>query len=89
MKTYSAGMQARLMFGIATAMQNDILLIDEGIGAGDADFQERAQKRIEGLFERTSIVVLASHSTELISRYCNRQIQMEHGRMVHDSGHRP
>jgi ABC-2 type transport system ATP-binding protein/lipopolysaccharide transport system ATP-binding protein len=84
MKIYSAGMQARLTFAISTALQHDILLIDEGIGAGDAAFQEKAQKRIEGLFARSSIVLLASHSEALIKKYCNRTVQMEHGRMVHD-----
>ncbi len=85
MRTYSAGMAARLAFGISTAMHNDILLIDEGIGAGDAAFQEKAQKRIESLFARTSIVLLASHSEDLINRFCNRRLEMEHGRLVHDS----
>jgi ABC-type polysaccharide/polyol phosphate transport system ATPase subunit len=84
MKTYSQGMSARLAFAISTAMQNDILLIDEGIGAGDASFQEKAQKRVESLFARTAIVVLASHSEELIRRYCNRKVQLEHGRLVAD-----
>jgi ABC-type polysaccharide/polyol phosphate transport system ATPase subunit len=84
MKTYSAGMSARLAFGISTALQHEILLIDEGIGAGDDAFQEKAQKRIEGLFARTSIVLLASHSEELIKRYCNRKIRMDHGQLVAD-----
>lgn len=85
MRTYSAGMSARLAFGISTAMHHDILLIDEGIGAGDAAFQEKAHKRIEGLFNKTSIVLLASHSDDLIRRFCNRRVQMEHGRLVADS----
>lgn len=82
MKTYSAGMAARLAFGISTATQNEILLIDEGIGAGDAAFQEKAQKRIESLFARTRIVLLASHAEELINRFCNRRLRMEHGKMI-------
>lgn len=85
MKTYSAGMAARLAFAISTAMQNDILLIDEGIGAGDASFQEKAQRRIEGLFERTKIVLLASHSDDLIKRFCNRKFEMSHGKLIHDT----
>ncbi len=85
MKIYSAGMQARLTFAISTALQHDILLIDEGIGAGDAAFQEKAQKRIEGLFARSSIVLLASHSDALIKQFCNRTVQMQHGRMVNDA----
>lgn len=84
MKTYSAGMQARLMFGISTSMHNDILLIDEGIGAGDASFQEKAHRRIEGLFARTSIVLLASHSEALLSQFCNRRLEMEHGKIAKD-----
>lgn len=83
-KTYSAGMQARLLFGISTSIQNDILLIDEGIGAGDASFQDKAQRRIEGLFASTAIVLLASHDQELMKRYCNRVIRMEHGTVVAD-----
>ncbi len=85
MKTFSAGMQARLAFAVSTSMQNDILLIDEGIGAGDEAFQEKAQKRIEGLFARTSIVLLASHSEALISRFCNRRLTMDHGRIVSET----
>lgn len=86
MKTYSAGMSARLAFGISTATQNDILLIDEGIGTGDAAFQEKAQKRIEALFARTRIVLLASHAEDLINRFCNRRIGLEHGRMILNEG---
>lgn len=85
MKTYSAGMQARLAFAISTSIKNDILLIDEGIGAGDEAFQEKAHKRIENLFVRTSIVLLASHSDPLISRFCNRRLTMDHGRVVSET----
>lgn len=84
-RTYSAGMAARLAFGISTAMHNDIMLIDEGIGAGDTAFQEKARKRIEDLFDRTSIVLIASHAEDLIARFCNRRIQMEQGRAVADT----
>lgn len=85
LKTYSAGMAARLAFAISTAPQQDILLIDEGIGAGDTKFQGRARQRIERFFERTSIVLLASHSEELLNRFCNRRIEMERGRIVSDT----
>jgi ABC-2 type transport system ATP-binding protein/lipopolysaccharide transport system ATP-binding protein len=79
MRTYSTGMSARLAFAVSTAAHNDILLIDEGIGAGDAAFQKKAQQRIENLFDRTPIVILASHSETLISEFCNRRVEMEHG----------
>ncbi len=82
MKTYSAGMIARLAFAISTAPDTDILLIDEGIGAGDAEFQKKAEQRIERLFEKTSVVIIASHSEELLARFCNRRIRMERGQIV-------
>lgn len=82
MKTYSAGMAARLSFAISTITHDDILLIDEGIGAGDASFQEKAQVRIAEMFERTSIVLLASHSEDLIQRFCTRRLRLEHGRLA-------
>ena len=79
MRTYSAGMFARLAFAVSTSAQNDILLIDEGIGAGDTAFRKKAQQRIESLFRRTPIIILASHSEELIAEFCNRRLQLEHG----------
>lgn len=79
LRTYSAGMFARLAFAVSTSAQNDILLIDEGIGAGDAAFRKKAQERIESLFRRTPIVILASHSESLIAEFCNRRLQLEHG----------
>jgi lipopolysaccharide transport system ATP-binding protein len=82
MKTYSAGMAARLAFAVSTAPETDILLVDEGIGAGDKNFQKKAEQRISRLFERTSIVVVASHSDELLNRFCNRRIRMERGKIV-------
>lgn len=84
MRTYSAGMFARLAFAISTASHNDILLIDEGIGAGDANFQKKAQQRVENLFHRTPIVLLASHSETLITGFCNRRVTLEHGRIIED-----
>ncbi len=79
MRTYSAGMFARLAFAVSTAARHDILLIDEGMSAGDAAFQKKAQQRIENLFDRTPIIILASHSEGLISEFCTRRVQMEHG----------
>lgn len=83
-KTYSAGMKARLTFAISTATQHDILLIDEGIGVGDASFQEKAHRRIEDHFSRTSIIILASHSEDLLKKYCNRRITLSKGKLVGD-----
>jgi ABC-type polysaccharide/polyol phosphate transport system ATPase subunit len=81
-RTYSAGMQTRLMFAVATAAHPEILLVDEAIGAGDAAFQVKAQKRMNEFIEKSSIFVLASHSTDLIKSMCNKFCTLEHGRMV-------
>jgi ABC-2 type transport system ATP-binding protein len=79
LRTYSAGMFARLAFAVSTAAHNDILLIDEGLGAGDAEFQKKVKQRIESIFDRTPIIVLASHSESMISEFCTRRVQLEHG----------
>jgi len=79
MRTYSAGMSARLAFAVSTAMHHDILLVDEGLGAGDPEFQKKARQRVEGLFDRTPIIILASHSEAMISAFCNRRVQLDHG----------
>lgn len=81
-RTYSAGMISRLCFGIATAIQSNILLVDEGIGAGDNAFAEKAKKRLENFYSRTDIIVLASHSKELVQRLCNKAILLEHGQII-------
>lgn len=80
-RTYSVGMVTRLSFAIATAVDPGILIIDEGLGAGDARFAEKAQNRLNSLIERSSILVLASHSEELIRSMCNQAIMMESGRI--------
>ncbi|HUO43429.1 MAG TPA: ABC transporter ATP-binding protein [Burkholderiales bacterium] len=81
-RTYSAGMLTRLAFGIATSIEPDILLLDEGLGAGDARFIERANQRVNKLINRASILVLAAHADALIKSMCNRCILMDHGRVV-------
>ena len=79
MKTYSAGMQARLAFAVATAVEADVLLMDEWISVGDADFQKLAHRRLLNLVERAGILVLASHDTELLRLYCNKVMRLEGG----------
>jgi len=81
-RTYSAGMMARLGFALATALDPGILLVDEGIGAGDARFAERAWRRLQDFVERSSILVLASHSDHLIRSWCNKAAFLEAGRLV-------
>jgi len=83
-RAYSTGMLVRLGFAIATAIDPEILLLDEELGTGDARFASQAAKRVEGLIGRSSIVVLASHSEDLLRRMCNRAILLDHGRIVLD-----
>lgn len=81
-RTYSSGMLTRLGFAIATSIDPEILLLDEGLGAGDARFVERVAARIDALIERSSILVLASHSDALIRSMCNKAALMDHGRVL-------
>ncbi len=80
-RTYSAGMKLRLAFGIATSVEPEILVIDEGIGAGDSSFYKKATTRIESFLNKASILVLASHSDDLISQFCNKAIYMAKGKI--------
>ncbi len=81
-RTYSAGMTTRLGFAIATALDPDILLLDEGLAAGDARFATRAERRMKALIDRSSILVLASHSEGMIAAMCNKTVLMETGRVI-------
>ncbi len=83
-RTYSSGMLVRLGFAIATAIDPEILLLDEGLGAGDARFAMRAAERVEALIGRSSIMVLASHSDQLIRQMCNRAILLKQGHVIAD-----
>jgi lipopolysaccharide transport system ATP-binding protein len=80
-KTYSAGMQARLAFAAATAAPADVLLLDEWVAVGDAEFKGQAQKRLEELADRAGIVVLASHDPSTLKLYCNKVMRLHHGAM--------
>jgi homopolymeric O-antigen transport system ATP-binding protein len=81
-RTYSAGMLVRLGFAISTSMPAEILLMDEWLLAGDARFLDKAQRRMEQFVGSSSILVLASHSTDLLRKWCNRGIMLEHGRVA-------
>jgi ABC-type polysaccharide/polyol phosphate transport system ATPase subunit len=81
-RTYSTGMITRLGFAIATALDPEILLLDEGLGAGDARFADRAKRRIDSLVERSSILVLASHDDTLIQSLCSKAVLMDGGRVI-------
>lgn len=78
-RAYSSGMRARLVAALATAWDHDILLIDEGIGAGDQAFQGRFRKRMLEFMGRTGLLIIASHSLDFLSSYCNRGMVLAHG----------
>lgn len=81
-RTYSTGMVTRLGFAFATSIDPGILLLDEGIGAGDARFADRAAERMASFLERSRIVIIASHSDQLIRSMCNKAALMHTGRVV-------
>ena len=78
-RTYSSGMQARLVFSIVTSVPAEIVLMDEWLSVGDADFTVQAQQRLRALVDQASILVLASHSEQVIADMCNVVVRMEHG----------
>lgn len=81
-RTYSSGMIMRLMFAVGTAIRPEILLIDEMFGTGDAAFQEKAHRRMHELISAAKIFVFASHSPDLIKKYCRRVFSLEHGSLT-------
>lgn len=83
-RTYSAGMLMRLAFSIVTSVRADILLLDEWLSVGDAEFRERADERMREVVASTGILVLATHSQDMVRQECNRLIQLAHGQKVSD-----
>src|SRR5262249_3223895 len=81
-RTYSSGMMVRLGFAISTCMPAEILIMDEWLSAGDIRFLEKAQRRMEQFVGGSSILVLASHSPELLRKWCNRGIMLQNGRIA-------
>lgn len=81
-RTYSEGMRARLLFAICTAIPCDILILDEWLGAGDMSFTARAEQRLMTFIEKTQILVLATHSIDLLRRFCNRLILLDKGQII-------
>jgi len=81
-RTYSAGMFMRLAFAVTTTVQPEIMVMDEMIGAGDAAFLEKAMARARSLLAKTKIVVLATHSTDIMRLFCNKAAWLEKGQLV-------
>lgn len=80
-RTYSSGMMVRLAFAISTSIAPEILLIDEVFGAGDADFMQKARDKMVSLLNQSSIVVIATHSDELIREFCNKALLLDGGQI--------
>ncbi|KVC81794.1 sugar ABC transporter ATP-binding protein [Burkholderia ubonensis] len=83
-RTYSSGMMLRLAFAISTSVEADILIMDEWLSVGDAEFSAKAARRLETLVGNASIVVIATHDPALVARVCTRKISLEHGKIVAD-----
>ncbi|TMS59105.1 ABC transporter ATP-binding protein [Imbroritus primus] len=83
-KYYSTGMYMKLAFAIATAVQPDILVLDELFAGGDSEFIERAQNRMQRFVDNSNILLFVSHQPELIRRLCNRVVWLDHGIVVDD-----
>lgn len=81
--TYSSGMKARLAFSIATSVQPEILIIDEGIGAADEEFSVRASVRLDAFLKNAGILLLASHSKSLINAWCGTTVNLCSGSISH------
>jgi lipopolysaccharide transport system ATP-binding protein len=83
-RTYSSGMHLRLAFAVSTVVRPEILLMDEWLSVGDADFQNKAEARLRDLVSETKILAIATHSRELVESVCNRAIWLEHGEIKMD-----
>lgn len=84
MSTYSSGMSARLRFAISTAAAPDVLMIDEALATGDADFRAKSAARIAEIREQAGTVFLVSHSNSSIRQMCDRALWMDQGHLIMD-----
>lgn len=80
-RTYSAGMRARLAFGTATAVRPEAIAIDENLAAGDAQFIKKARQRADEFIGGASVLFLASHQDEILRSFCNKGIVLRTGRV--------
>ncbi|WP_328389913.1 galactan export ABC transporter ATP-binding subunit Wzt/RfbE [Nocardia sp. NBC_00416] len=81
LRTYSTGMRVRLAMGVVTSIDPEILLLDEGIGAVDAEFMKKARIRLQELVARSGILVFASHSNEFLAQLCDTALWIDHGQI--------
>jgi ABC-type polysaccharide/polyol phosphate transport system ATPase subunit len=81
-KTYSSGMRARLGFSIATAVDPDVLIIDEVLATGDAVFRAKSKQRIIELTKHAKAIVLVTHDMSWVTEFCNRAMLLDHGHVI-------
>lgn len=81
-KNYSSGMRARLGFAIATAVQPEILILDEVLSVGDAKFRQKSEAKIRSMFDKGITVLFVSHSTQQVLNICNKAIILEKGKLI-------
>ena len=81
-KTYSAGMLSRLGFSISTSMNSEILLVDEGLGAGDKNFQDKVKKRLNSFLENSKISIYATHDEPYLKSIGAKIIKLEKGKII-------
>jgi ABC-type polysaccharide/polyol phosphate transport system ATPase subunit len=84
MSAYSSGMAARLRFAISTAVTPDVLMVDEALATGDADFKQRSAERIAKIRDEAGTVFLVSHSNRTIREICDRVLWIDKGRLIMD-----
>jgi ABC-type polysaccharide/polyol phosphate transport system ATPase subunit len=78
---YSAGMMVRLAFSIATAIEPEILLVDEVLSVGDMSFQEKARQRMREMMAKAELIVVVSHDLGSLEKLCDRAVWLDHGRV--------
>jgi lipopolysaccharide transport system ATP-binding protein len=87
-KTYSSGMYVRLAFSVAACLDPDVLIIDEALAVGDAKFQAKCFRRFDELTARGTTIIFVTHALDLVTRYCDRAILMDAGRLQLDGAPR-
>ena len=81
-KNYSSGMRARLGFAIATAVEPEVLILDEVLSVGDAKFRQKSEAKVRSMFDKGITVLFVSHSTQQVLNICNKAIIIDKGRLI-------
>ena len=82
LKNYSSGMKSRLGFAIATAVEPDILILDEILSVGDAKFRKKSEQKVMSMMDKGVTVLFVSHNISQVQRICNKAILLEHGKII-------